>query len=74
MTTSKITIVLECDISRYQEVVKAIETFLYKQPLKTWKIDIDPFHSERPLMGDKDGFIDKFNEATWKRRRENNNE
>ena len=51
---------LDCDREFLDTLEKEIQTILHEAQIEAWSINIDAFHSERPLIGDKGGFIDQL--------------
>ena len=55
----EVTINLDCDREFLDILQKEIQTILHEAQIEAWSIKIDAFHSRRPLIGDKGGFIDQ---------------
>ena len=58
----EVTITLDCDREFLEILTEEIQKILHEANIPAWAIHIDEFHNQRPLMGDKGGFIDKFEE------------
>ena len=56
----KVTIRLDCDREFLCILQETIQTILHEAQIEAWHINIDAFHNERPLIGDKGGFIDQL--------------